>query len=93
MELKLGTFGFATDVCFNTKKNLPLYRKLTCSPDGYIVKGGELNLVEFKCPFSRAIAKKTPSSHYEEQIQTTLALCQSNVKRAPYVDACFCLCP
>ena len=92
MEQKHRVSIFGITVCLNTHKDHPLYQKLTCSPDGYFVKDGKLVLVEFKCPFKRAIARKSPPKQYVEQLQANLALRGDNVKSGLFVDAFFRIC-
>ena len=61
-------------VSLNLAKDHPLYKKVTCGPDGYFLnKDNSIVLLEFKCHFKRKIAMHRIPHHYTRQIQTGLA--------------------
>ena len=64
-------------------KDHPLYKKVTCSTDGYFKnKDNFIVLLEFKCPFKRKIAMYQIPHHYRQQIQTGLAFSGPDVTKA-----------
>ena len=56
-EQKHSASVFGHSVSLNLAKDHPLYKKVTCSLDGYFLnKDGSIVLLEIKCPFKRKIA-------------------------------------
>ena len=84
---------FGHSVTLNLAKGHPLYKKVTCSPDGYFLsKDGSIVLLEFKCPFKRKITMHRIPHHYTRQIQTGLAFSGEKVNKRLFVDAYFRMC-
>ena len=92
-EKKHSASVFGHSVTLNLAKGHPLYKKVTCSPDGYFLsKDGSIVLLEFKCPFKRKITTHRIPHHYTRQIQTGLAFSGEKVNKRLFVDAYFRMC-
>ena len=92
-ERKHSVSVFAHSVSLNLEDGHPLFKKVTCSPDGYFInKDNAITLLEFKCPFKRKIAMYRIPHHYTSQIQTGLAFSGPDVNKGLFVDAFFRMC-
>ena len=92
-EKKHSVSVFGHSVSLKLAKDHPLYKKVTCSPDGYFLnKDGSIVLLEFKCPFKTKIAMHRIPHHYSRQIQTGLAFSGQKVNKGLFVDAYFRMC-
>ena len=92
-EKKRGVPVFGHSVSLDLAKNHPLYKKVTCSPDGYFLnKVNTIVLLEFKCPFKRKIALYQIPHHYRQQIKTSLAFSGADVNKGLFVDTYFRMC-
>ena len=87
MERTLGVSIFVIDIRLNKEEDYPLQCKLTCSPDGFFFKDGEIGRVQ--TPFQEDSRKKVPAE----------ALCKADANKhgaerpvRSYIDACFRLC-
>ena len=86
-EKKHSVSVFGHSLSLNLAENDPLFRKITCSPDGYFLNSdNELVLLEFKCSFKRDIAKNCIPSYYRDQIQIGLALSGESVKKGLFIN-------
>ena len=84
---------FGDTISLNLAKDHPLYGKVTCSPDGYFQDlDGSIVLLEFKCPFTRKIVRRTIPALYHDQAQTGLALSGDLVTKGLFVDCYFRMC-
>ena len=84
---------FGDTISLNLAKEHPLYGKVTCSPDGYFQDlDGSIVLLEFKCPFTRKIVRRTIPALYRDQVQTELALSGALVTKGLFVDCYFRMC-
>ena len=84
---------FGDTISLNLAKDHPLYGKVTCSPDGYFQDlDGSIVLLEFKCPFTRKIVRRTTPALYRDQVQTGLALSGDLVTKGLFVDCYFRMC-
>ena len=92
-EQKHSVSVFGHSISLNLVSWHPLFRTVTCSPDGYFLnKDNSLVLLEFKCPFKRKIAMNRIPNHFRDQIQTGLAFSGESVNKGLYVDAYFRMC-
>ena len=92
-EQKHSVSVFGHSISLNHLSDHPLFRKVTCSPDGsFSNKDNSLVLVEFKCPIKRKIAINRIPSYYNDQIQTGLAFSGERVNKGLFVDAYFRIC-
>ena len=92
-EQKHSVTVFGQSISLDLAKDNPLYRKVTCSPDGYFkTSDNTFALLEFKCPFKRKIAINAIPRYYRDQIQTGLALSGDMVPNGLFVDAYFRMC-
>ena len=88
----VSVFGHSISLFYLASSN-PLFRKVTCSPDGYFLNvDNSLVLLEFKCPFKRKIAVNRIPTYYGDQIQTGLAFIGESVNKGLFVDAYFRMC-
>ena len=92
-EQKHSVSVFGHSISLNLARWHPLFRKVTCSPDGYFLnEDNSLVLLEFKFPFKRKIAVNRIPNHYRDQIQTGLAFNGESVNKGLYVNAYFRMC-
>ena len=88
-EKKYSATSFGYKSSLNLPPGDPMHGKLTVSPDGFFYdhKQEEVKLVEFKCPCTRKIVRRTVPAKYADQLQTGLLI--SNLQKAVFVDCCF----
>ena len=87
-EKKHSVQVFGYSVSLDLAKDHPLYKNVTCSPDG-LNKDNSTVLLEFKCPFKRKITMYQIPHHYRQQIQTGLAFSGPDVNKGLFVDTYF----
>ena len=78
-EQKHSVSAFGHSISLNLASRHPLFRKVTCSPDGYFLN-------------KRKIAINRIRNHYRDQIQTGLAFRGESVNKGLYVNAYFRMC-